>query len=99
MESKVYQSLRNLSKSRAALTSARTDANSIYCPPLLQAEIDMQSGVLHAEEKDYKTAFSYFFEAFEGFSNFDDSTAIMCLKYMLLCKVCTNHVSIEIVQV
>jgi 26S proteasome regulatory subunit N6 len=43
------------SRSQAALTSARTAANSIYCPPLLQAQLDMQSGVLHAEDKDYKT--------------------------------------------
>ena len=30
--------------------------------PLLQAEIDEMSGVLHCEEGDYVTAYSYFLE-------------------------------------
>ncbi|RKO92793.1 hypothetical protein BDK51DRAFT_36147 [Blyttiomyces helicus] len=90
LESRVYHRTRNLAKSRAALTSARTSANSIYCPPLMQAALDMQSGILHAEEKDYKTAFSYFYETLESYSSQDDSRAILALKYMLLCKIMLN---------
>ncbi|KAI0782255.1 PCI-domain-containing protein [Abortiporus biennis] len=90
LESRVYRGIGNLAKSKAALTSARTAANSIYCPPHLQAQLDLQSGILHAEDKDYTTAYSYFFETFENLSAQDDPGALGALKYMLLCKVMLN---------
>ncbi|KZZ94547.1 26S proteasome non-ATPase regulatory subunit 11 [Ascosphaera apis ARSEF 7405] len=93
-ESRVYHALGNQPKARAALTSARTSAASVYTPPLLQAGLDMQSGMLHAEDKDFNTAFSYFIEALEGYSSQDDDEkAMSALQYMLLCKIMMNAVN------
>lgn len=55
LESKTYHGLSNLPKARAALTSARTTANGIYCPPKLQAALDMQSGPLLSIRLPYNT--------------------------------------------
>ncbi|KAF8647980.1 hypothetical protein AX14_008830, partial [Amanita brunnescens Koide BX004] len=55
------------------------------------AVLELQSGVLHAEGKDYTSAYSYFFEAFEDSSSQgDEEGALVAFKYMLLCKVMLN---------
>lgn len=87
-EARIYHSLQNIPKSKASLTASRTAANSIYVVPLLQAEIDEMSGILHCEESDYTTAFSYFLEAFDAYDQSQQSSsAVTCLQYMMLCKI------------
>lgn len=92
VESRIHLALQNLPKAKASLTSARAASNSIYCPPALQAEIDELAGILCSEEKDYKTGFSYFYEAFESYTTVNDSlNAVRAMKYMLLTKIMTNN--------
>jgi len=88
IESRTHLLLQDKARAKGALTSARSAANSVYCPPLLQAQIDIMAGILCAEEHDFKTSFSYFYEAFEGYNGLGDaSKATCCLKYMLLTKI------------
>lgn len=87
VESKVYHALENLPKAKAALTSVKTTSNSIYVVPALQAEIDMMSGLIATDEKDYTTAYSYFYETFEGYRSLGEPAAGLAFKFMLFSKI------------
>lgn len=65
LESKINYYVKNYAKAKASLTASRANANNVYCQPLTMAEIDLMSGILYAQDQDYKTAYSYFYEALE----------------------------------
>lgn len=93
LESQVHYELRNIPKARAALTGARGCANSVYVPPIQQAELDLQSGNLCVEESDFRTGYSYFYESFEGFNNliYNDHRKFLGFNGMILCKILQNQ--------
>lgn len=100
IECKVNFAVANVPKAKAALTAAKTNANAIHCPPLLQAEIDLQSGIVALRERDYRTSFSYLYEAFEAYNvNKDEKSgkansynlALTSLTYQLLTKIMGNE--------
>lgn len=87
IESRTFRGLGDFNRAKASLTAARTNATAVYTPPLLQGQLDLESGIIFTEEKDYRTGSSYFSEAFDSFSSIGDLRAIDALKYGLLCKI------------
>lgn len=98
IECKAYHALGNHAKAKAALSAARSNANSVYSSPLLQSDIDLITGIIYSDESDFKTAASYFYEAFETFNqNSMHKEGLQVLKYMIMCKIMLNATD-EVVQ-
>lgn len=87
IEAKINHKIKNFAKAKASLTACRAASNQVYCQPLLIADIDMTSGIIYCQDKNFKSAYSYFFEAFEAFVASEDSKAVTAFKYMILCKI------------
>lgn len=49
------------------------------------------SGLIATDEKDYSTAYSYFYETFEGYRSMNDSQAGIAFKFMLFCKIMSKQ--------
>ncbi|KAI3936589.1 hypothetical protein MKW92_021812 [Papaver armeniacum] len=87
-EAALTEAKASLTKAKAALTEAITAATSIMdVSPAQQGTIDLQCGILHAKEKDYKIGYSFFAQAFEAFKALKDDRALFSLKYSLMCKI------------
>lgn len=92
LEASVYFQTSNMPKAKAALTGARTAANAVHCPPVLQADIDVLAGAIHLEDGDSATAYSYFYEPFEAYNAADEyNKALKALVYLMLSQVLSGH--------
>lgn len=83
---KIYLALENVPKAKASLTAVKTAATTVNLQPAVQADIDLLSGYIAAEEQDYPTGYSYFYEAYQGFNNLKSEKTKQILLYMLMCK-------------
>ncbi|KAK6089779.1 hypothetical protein P3W45_001281 [Vairimorpha bombi] len=91
-ESKAFYKIKNFSRAKASLTAARALAVSTYCSYELQAQIDLFNGMYLCDERNYKTAFSYFLESIEGFTidkKYD--AACVSLRYLILSKIISKN--------
>jgi len=91
-ESKAYYELKDLPRSKAALTSARALAVSSATPSGVQAQIDILTGIYMSDEGSYEPAISYFIEAVQGFlQDHMQSNAGIALRYIILNKIMSGR--------
>ena len=89
-ETKAYINLENISKAKAALTAVKTSSTTVNISPARQTDIDMYSGILYSNDQDFVTAYSYFYEEYQGLHNLKSPKVETALVYMLLCKIMSH---------
>ncbi|KAL6929899.1 hypothetical protein ACO0SA_001303 [Hanseniaspora valbyensis] len=67
LEFKNYYQLKNFVKAKNSLISCKTIIQSVYVSNLIVSELDMLNGIIFCENKDYQTAYSYFYESFNNY--------------------------------
>ncbi|XBW35090.1 hypothetical protein QEN19_000652 [Hanseniaspora menglaensis] len=67
LEFKNYYQLKNFVKAKNSLISCKTIIQSVYVNNLIISELDMLNGIIFCENKDYQTAYSYFYESFNNY--------------------------------
>ncbi|KAH9385159.1 26S proteasome regulatory subunit N6 [Nematocida major] len=88
LESKVFYALKNISKAKSSLTLSKSTATFVYCPPFLQAKIDLLSSMYSADEKEYTISTGYIIEALDGFVlSHDAKMTVLCCRYLILIKI------------
>lgn len=93
IESKIHHKSKGIIKAKSALTTVKTLCTKVYIEPLLQAKIDMHSGVLSAHEKDFGLSYSYFYESFDVYNLPQvkkPEEALRALQYMVITKIMAN---------
>lgn len=65
METKIHMLLKNSTKMKASLTFAKNVANTINSPIYMNSEIDLLSGILFMYDKEFKSAYIFFYECYE----------------------------------
>ncbi|KAM0686150.1 26S proteasome regulatory subunit rpn6 [Conglomerata obtusa] len=86
-ESIAFYELQNNNRARSSLTTARAMAVSTFCPNIVQAQIDMLSGMYICDEKNYETAYGYFLEALDGYILEKSEESCKVIKYLVMCKI------------
>merc|ERR1719221_361122 len=92
LESLIHYRQKNINRAKSSLSAARFNGKVIYLPAIKQVKLDMHSAAIYSGDKDYKTAYSYYHEAFEQFSSIGDSRSGSCLRYMILLKIVSGQI-------